>query len=220
MKINVGLFNESFPPIVDGVANVVENYAHWIHNKYGNCVVVTPDHPDAADDYPYKVKRYTSMKVPTRSEYRFGLPQMDTVFWKKLKKIPFDIVHAHCPFSSGWAAKSIAKKRDIPFVATFHSKFRDDFKASLKSDKIVDSVLSSIASFFESADEVWVVSEASVAFLREYGYRGDTVIMQNGCDIAPERPTPRHMRALMMYTVLIRMRPCLCLSGSIYGRKT
>jgi glycosyltransferase involved in cell wall biosynthesis len=191
MKLTIGQFNESFPPIVDGVANVVKNYAYWINEKYGDCIVVTPKHPDAEDHYPFKVKRYSSMKVPTRNEYRFGWPHMDTVFWKKLKEVPFDIVHAHCPFSSGWAARSIAKKRDIPFVATFHSKFRDDFKASLKSDVIVDGVLASIASFFESADEVWVVSEACKETLREYGYKGDSIVMTNGCDIVPEKPSPQ-----------------------------
>ena len=183
MKITVGQFNESFPPIVDGVANVVQNYANWMNKKYGSCCVVTPKHPNAVDDFDFEVYRYSSMKVPTRNEYRFGLPQMDSVFWKDLKKISFDIVHAHCPFSSGLAARSIAKKRGIPLVATFHSKFRDDFKAALKSDKIVESVLSGIASFYESADEVWVVNEASTETLREYGYTGDVYVMENGCDI-------------------------------------
>jgi len=184
MNLTIGQFNESFPPIVDGVANVVKNYAYWMNHKYGDCLVVAPKHPDADDtEYPFAVKRYLSMKVPTRGEYRFGVPQMDSTFWRKLKKVQFDIVHAHCPFGSGTAARAIAKKQGVPFVATFHSKFRDDFKAALKSDKIVDSVLLRIASFYESADEVWVVNDLSIETLREYGYKGDVHVMENGCDI-------------------------------------
>ncbi len=183
MSITIGQFNESFPPIVDGVANVVMNYAFWLNKKYGKSYVITPKHPEALDDYGFEVLRYSSMKVPTRSEYRFGLPKMDGVFWKELKKVPFDIVHAHCPFGSGFAAKSIAKKRGIPFVATFHSKFRDDFKGMLKSDMLVESMLLKVAAFYESADEVWVVNESSVEELREYGFRGGVYIMENGCDI-------------------------------------
>ncbi len=183
MSITIGQFNESFPPIVDGVANVVKNYAYWMNKKYGSCCVVTPKYPDAVDNYDYPVYRYSSVKVPTRHEYRFGLPQMSTAFWMDLKKIPFDIVHAHSPFSSGMAGKSIARKRNIPFVATFHSKYKDDFKAALKSDRIVESVLLMIAAFYESADEVWTVNDASVETLREYGFNGDVYIMENGCDI-------------------------------------
>ena len=183
MSITIGQFNESFPPMLDGVANVVKNYAYWINKKYGPCCVVAPKYPDAEDNYDYPVYRYSSVKVPTRHEYRFGLPQMSTAFWMDLKKVPFDIVHAHSPFSSGFAAKSVARKRNIPFVATFHSKYKDDFKAAIKSDKIVESVLLMIAGFYESADEVWTVNEASVETLREYGFKGEAHIMENGCDI-------------------------------------
>ena len=190
MKLTIGQFNESFPPIVDGVANVVKNYAYWLNKKYGSCCVVTPKHPDAVDDYEFPVYRYSSVRVPTRHEYRFGLPHMHTTFWLDLKRIPFDIVHAHCPFSSGLAARSIARKKGIPLVATFHSKYKDDFKAALKSDVIVEGVLQMIAAFYESADEVWTVNDASVETLREYGYRGDVYIMENGCDIDIRYPNP------------------------------
>lgn len=183
MGIITGQFNESFPPIIDGVANVVKNYAYWMNKKYGPSYVITTKHPQAKDNYDFTVLRYSSMKVPIRSEYRFGLPKMDAVFWKELKTIPFDIVHAHCPFGSGFAAKSIAKKRGIPFVATFHSKFRDDFKEMLKADILVDSMLLKVAEFYESADEVWCVNEASIETLREYGYRGTVHVVYTGSDI-------------------------------------
>lgn len=186
MKLTIGQFNESFPPIVDGVANVVLNYARCLNNDRSTCCVITPKYPDAVDNYDFDVHRFASIKVPTRNEYRVGMPQMSTSFWMALKKIPFDIVHAHCPFSSGLAARSIARKQDIPFVATFHSKFKDDFKAAIKSEKIVDNILLKIAGFYESADEVWIVNEASLETLREYGYRGDVHIMGNGCDIKPQ----------------------------------
>lgn len=189
MKLTIGQFNDSFPPIIDGVANVVLNYARCLNNDKSKCCVVTPKHPEAEDDYEFNVYRFASIKVPTRNEYRVGVPQMSSSFWTALKKIPFDIVHAHCPFSSGLAARSIARKRDIPLVATFHSKFKDDFRAAIKSEKIVDNIMLKIAGFYESADEVWIVNEASEATLREYGYRGDVHIMENGCDIEPRYPT-------------------------------
>jgi Glycosyltransferase len=196
MSITIGQFNESFPPIMDGVANVVKNYAYWLNRKYGRCCVVTPEHPDALDDYGFEVYRYSSMKVPLRSEYRVGLPQMDGPFWHDLKKIPFDIVHAHSPFSSGFAARSIAKKKGIPIVATFHSKYRDDFKELFKSDMIVDGVISRIVEYYESADEVWSVNKGCAETLREYGYRGPIRIMDNATDFAQRWPSDENDRAV------------------------
>ena len=196
MSITIGQFNESFPPIVDGVANVVKNYAYWLNKKYGRCCVVTPEHPDAQDDYGFEVYRYTSFKAPIRHEYRFGLPHMDAPFWHDLKQIPFDIVHAHSPFSAGLAARSIARRMGIPLVATFHSRYRDDLMEALKSELVVDGVMDIIAAYFESADEVWSVSEAATEALREYGYHGPVVVMENGCDIQPRFSTPEAIEAI------------------------
>jgi glycosyltransferase involved in cell wall biosynthesis len=189
MSITIGQFNESFPPVIDGVANVVVNYATWMNRKYGRCVVVTPEHPEAQDDYEFQVYRYTSVRVPTRSEYRVGIPQMDAPFWHDLKKIPFDIVHAHSPFGAGLAARMLAHKLDIPIVATFHSKYRDDFMESLKSELIVDGVISRIVEFYKSVDEVWSVNEGCAETLREYGYRGDIRVMDNATDFSPRYPS-------------------------------
>ncbi len=184
MKLTIGQFNESFPPIIDGVANVVKNYAYWLNKKHGSCCVITPKHPQADDDmFDFNVHRFSSIKVPIRKEYRVGVPQMSTSFWMALKKIPFDIVHAHSPFGTGVAARSIARRLDIPMVATFHSKYRDDFMDALKSEKLVESIIAKIVAFYESADEVWAVNELSVITLREYGYTGDVQIMENACDI-------------------------------------
>lgn len=195
MKLTIGQFNESFPPIIDGVANVVLNYAHWLNKKHGSCCVITPKHPQADDDiFEFDVHRFYSIKVPMRKEYRVGFPQMSTSFWMALKKIPFDIVHAHSPFGTGVAARSIARRLDIPLVATFHSKYKDDFMDALKSEKLVEGIIAKIVAFYESADEVWAVNESSVKTLREYGYTGDVQIMENACDIEKQYKTQENDR--------------------------
>ena len=45
---------------------------------------------------------------------------------KRLEEASFELVHAHAPFLAGLTARHIAKKRNIPLVATFHSKYYDD----------------------------------------------------------------------------------------------
>ena len=39
---NICLTNDSFPPVIDGVANAVTNYARVIEKDYGSATVVTP----------------------------------------------------------------------------------------------------------------------------------------------------------------------------------
>ena len=53
-KRSICLINDSFPPVIDGVANAVTNYAAIIQRTYGDATVVTPYYPDADDGaYPF-----------------------------------------------------------------------------------------------------------------------------------------------------------------------
>ena len=55
--MKVCLSNDSFPPLIDGVANTVVNYATVIQKKYGSALVATPKYPGVKDDYPFTVLR-------------------------------------------------------------------------------------------------------------------------------------------------------------------
>ena len=185
---NVGLFCEVFPPVWDGVAVCMLNYADWLQKKVGDVTVVTPRVPGT--DYgalDYQVLDYLSIPVPTRRPYVTGLAGIDPAFHAKIKKTQFRILHAHAPFSAGHAALRVARRQGIPLVATFHSKFRDDFSKVLPKP-IVDRVIASIVRFFEQADLVWVPQESAIEVLREYGYRGHVEVMQNGTDLVADRP--------------------------------
>ena len=45
MESNIGLFNDCFPPVMDGVAVCVQNYAYWMQKKVGGVSVITPNVP-------------------------------------------------------------------------------------------------------------------------------------------------------------------------------
>ena len=77
--LRVCLLNDSFPPVVDGVANAVLNYARNLAGKEEYCVVATPAYPGAVDDYPFPVVRYPSLDTTKLAGYRAGNPFAPTV---------------------------------------------------------------------------------------------------------------------------------------------
>ena len=184
----IGIFNDSFPPIMDGVSLATQNYAYWLHQKKQPVCVITPKSPNYSDNEPYPIYRYTSIPIIGRKPYRIGLPQIDYTFNAEIENISFGLVHAHCPFSSGRLALSIAKKQKIPFVATFHSKYRDDFEHSVYNKYIAKQMTNEIIRFFEKADEVWIPQASVEETIREYGYRGKVEIVDNGNDFATDLP--------------------------------
>ena len=134
--------------------------------------------------YPFHISQYYSFPVPGRPPYRCGLPSVDFRFQRAMAGMQFSIIHAHCPFSSGEIALKTARKQGIPMVATFHSKFRDDFKRVLHNRQLVDLMVKRVVNFFEQADEVWVPQLSVGETLREYGYRGAYEVVDNGTDMA------------------------------------
>ena len=115
------------------------------------------------------------------------IAEIDPVFLAKISRIKFRIVHAHCPFTSGLAAMRIARLQKIPLVATFHSKYRDDF-ARILPEPAVKAMLKLVVGFYERADMVWVPQESVVDVIREYGYKGKVEVMDNGSDLVADYP--------------------------------
>ena len=56
-KITIGIFNDSFYPMTDGVISVIDNYARRLV-KYANVIVFVPKYKNKPYDdtiFPYKV---------------------------------------------------------------------------------------------------------------------------------------------------------------------
>lgn len=179
-----GIFNDSFPPILDGVTLTVENYAHWLKAKGYEPCVVTPWNP-VATPVDYEVMKFFSLPIRSRKPYRYGYPKLDPFIWHRLRNTDFKIVHAHCPFSSGRLGVYVKKKNNVPLVGTFHSKYRDDLKHSFKNMPwMVDIIMKRILDFFNACDEVWIPQAQVEDTVREYGYRGPLTVVENGNDFA------------------------------------
>lgn len=189
MDTNIGLFNECFPPVMDGVSVCVQNYAYWMQKKVGGVSVITPNVPGANyGQYDYEVLPYFSIPVPFRHPYVTGIAEIDPAFLKKIVRRNFKIVHAHSPFAAGMAAAHVAKLRNIPLVATFHSKYRDDFSRVIPSEAVVKQIIKRIVDFYSQADAVWVPQESVIDVVREYGYKGPVEVVDNGSDLVADYP--------------------------------
>ena len=181
----IGLFNECFPPVMDGVSLTVSNLARCFYQQGREVAVVTPEMPGFDESQiPYSVFQYRSFPVPGRHPYRYGFPSLDFKFQKQVAAQNFEILYAHCPFSSGDFALKTARRMGIPLVATFHSKYRDDFERVIPSKTLVDYLVGKVVKFYESVDEVWVPQASVGETLREYGYKGTFEVVDNGTEFA------------------------------------
>ena len=182
-KHTICLLNDSFPPIIDGVANAVVNYAENIEKHHGHAVVVTPAVPGADDSgFPFPVVRYPSIDTRRLVGYVAGYPfSPETALRVREEKV--ELLHTHCPIASAILARSLREVVDAPLVFTYHTKFDVDVAKLLRGRLLQESALYVLASNISACDEVWVVSHGAGENLRSIGYQGDYQVMENGVDM-------------------------------------
>ncbi len=185
-KLKVCLMNDSFPPTLDGVANVVVNYAGIIQRELGDAVVVTPKYPDVVDNYSFPVLRYRSFDTMKLVGYRAGYPFSVSAL-HELRNMNLDIIHTHCPVASTFFARTLREVVDAPVIFTYHTKYNYDISNIVSSEQLQKAATKLMISNIEACDEIWAVSDAAGENLRSLGYEGDYIVMRNGVDFPKGR---------------------------------
>ena len=180
-KLSVCLLNDSFPPVIDGVANAVLNYARIIQEGLGSTVVGVPDYPGVTDSYPFPVVRYPSFDTTKLVGYRAGYPFSPRAL-DALAEFAPDIIHSHCPVMSTVMARALRERLDVPVVFTYHTKFDIDIRRAISGHLLQQTAIRLLVDNISACDEVWVVSRGAGENLRSLGYAGDYIVMENGVD--------------------------------------
>ena len=185
-KLNIALIDDFFYPMVDGVANVVKNYA-TILAKNHNVTVFTsmPLIPVGKEKFPFKVIRCKSHRHIHWSDYSAPAPQRDPAFLKVLNQ-KFDIIHIHTPITIGHLGVKIAQKYNIPIVATWHTQYHLELKQHFKFRFLAKIGMKSyIVPCFNACDELWVMNKGVEKMARRFGYTGNVYHITNACEFYP-----------------------------------
>ena len=186
-KRNICLINDSFPPVIDGVANAVVNYGKEIQAHYGNATVVTPYYPDADDSaFPFPVLRYPSIDSTKLVGYRAGFP-LSAELMANIESRHFDLIHSHCPVTSTILARMLRERLSLPLVFTYHTKFDIDIANAIHGKLLQETSIRLLVDNISACDEVWTVSRGAGENLRSLGYEGDYLVMPNGVDFPAGR---------------------------------
>ena len=186
-KITIGLFIDTFFPMVDGVVMVVDNYAKRLVN-YANVIVFAPEYPGVKYDdskFEYKVVRCKSLKLP-KLDYGLPVPKVDKDFMSKLENAKLDIVHIHSPFSMGKVGINYAKRNNIPVIGTMHSQYKQDFLRAVKFKPLATVLTQMIIKQYNNCNECWAVNTGvAKVYYDDYHCRMMPKVMNNATDMKP-----------------------------------
>jgi glycosyltransferase involved in cell wall biosynthesis len=124
--LRVGLFTESYDPVINGVSTSVKTLAIELNALHHNPVVVAPGFPGFWDDDTdgIEVRRLPSWHTAFNHGNPFAYPPVGPTP-SALRKLSMDVVHTHQPFGIGLHGKRLARKLNIPLVSTFHTLYTE-----------------------------------------------------------------------------------------------
>ena len=188
--LRIGQFTDTFLPIVDGVGRVAYAYADTLSKMGHQVTVVAPMYDTGYQGgFPFQLVDFKGRSFPGFKQYRLGEAVWDSHYRRRIRMISLDLIHSHSPFHSGSEAVRLAYLRKLPLVATFHSKYYDDFLKATKSESIAKMGTKFVVNFYNRYDEVWTVNKNSADVLREYGFEGEIQIIPNGATIRSVHPS-------------------------------
>ena len=177
----IGQFCETYPPALDGVGRVMLAYCQTLSRMGHRCLYIAPRDAAATSVPGLETLLYPSMPIPGEP-YRVGIPALGRDFRRAARPARKGVWAWTTSKGTLRAARRIARRRRIPLVATFHSKYYEDFYRVTHSRRLSLWALKYVVSFYNTCDEVWAVNDKTADVLRQYGYRGPVITMPNGTD--------------------------------------
>lgn len=196
-RLKIGIFMDSYYPMVDGVVVVIDNLASMLA-KHNDVTVVVPYTDTYKEDYkkPYDIIRVKSVDLPFM-EYNLGLPPLKhSKDYKRLLEKKFDIIHIHSPFTMGKLGLKIANDLNIPCIATVHTRYHFEVEKYTKSKKLTNTIMKKLIKVFNKCDDCIVVNEELISDIRKYGYNKNATVIYNGTDLEPLKDREKNINMI------------------------
>ena len=187
--MKIAIFSDTFPPQVNGVANVayisaveLGKLGHEVHVFTISNGLRRNNNAINKDGRKYfSLVRLPALPAFAYPEHRFALPLGIAV--NKLRKIKPDIIHTHTPFSVGWEAILSAKIFKIPIIGTHHT-FYDHYLKHVKLDYRWAKKPSwkYMAGYYNFCDLILSPTDSLAGELKNHGMNKPTEILANSID--------------------------------------
>jgi 1,2-diacylglycerol 3-alpha-glucosyltransferase len=181
---HVAAFTDTYLPTINGATYTIETWRDRWRARGGRMDVVYPrsGHEPGPGEYPVG-----SLPFPFYEGFRVGLPAVPDPVEEA------EVVHMHTPFSLGIAGMRLARRTDVPLVASYHTP-TSEYAEYVSITQAVERAVERSAEgyerrFFDRADVVLVPSEWTAAHVREnVGLTTDVSVVPNGVDTDFFRP--------------------------------
>lgn len=190
--MRVGIFTESYPPLVNGVSTSILMLEHALTKLGHEVFIITVS--DNKKDYVLEnnghILRLPSVNLANCYDYK-----MTSVYPIKavnmIKKMNLDVIHSNVEFTVGIFARVVSEQLSIPLVHTYHTNWEDYTHYITKNKKILDDICKKLLKYLVVFFEDKTVTELIVPsnkiynlFKDKYKFTKNIHIIQTGIEIS------------------------------------
>ena len=188
--MRVGIFTESYPPLVNGVSTSIlmlqkalEKLGHEVF-----IVTVSDDKKNYTLEDDGHILRLPSMNLANCYDYKFTSVYPIKAF-NIFKKMNLDVIHSNVEFTIGIFARVVSEQLGIPLVHTYHTNWEDYTHYITKNKKILDDICKKLLKYLVVFFEDKTVTELIVPsnkiyniFKDKYKFTKNIHIIQTGIE--------------------------------------
>ncbi len=180
--LRIALFSGNYNYTRDGCNQALNRLAEYLLRQGAKLrvyapVVEEPDFPPTGDLVDVPNMR---MPVKNRGEYRLGLP-LDAKARADLEVFAPNTVHLSAPDFTGHSALNWARKRDIPVLASVHTRF-ETYPRYYGAGFLEPAVVGLLRRFYQRTDALVAPSQSQIDELKAQGMHEDISIWSRGVD--------------------------------------
>lgn len=195
--LRIALFSGNYNYIRDGANQALNRLVDYLLNEGAAVRVYSPTVAAPAFPFNAEVVHIPSVAVPRRREYRIPIA-LPFRARRDLRAFAPNIFHVASPDILGHRAVTLAHRRDLPVVASVHTRFETYFRyyglAFLEP-----LVLAGLRRFYRRCDAIFAPSDSMAQLLRDQRMNYDVGIWTRGIDrdiFNPGRRDPAWRRGL------------------------
>jgi 1,2-diacylglycerol 3-alpha-glucosyltransferase len=206
-RLHIAHFTNAYHPVVNGVVRSVDAFRRSLIALGHNVFVFAHQSSNYEDSEPF-IFRYPAIELPVANNLPVAIP-ISPFIDRVLPLLKPDVVHSHHPFLLGRTAAHKAAELDLPFVFTFHTRYRDySHYVSLNQKLVKEAIDRWLGDYMEHAHHI-IAPSASIRDLlaEEYGVTTQVTVLPTGIDLEPYRQADgrgiRQQRGWQEKTILI-----------------
>ncbi|HKM11031.1 MAG: glycosyltransferase [Bacilli bacterium] len=186
--MNIGLFSETYPPDINGVATSTNALFNVLNAHGHHAYVITTQLSDKEKEVTFEdnIIRIPGFEFKQLYGYRIaGIYNPQAM--KIIKQLKLDVIHVQTEAGIGIFGKTIARNLQLPVVYTYHTMY-EDYTYYVTRGRIEGFARQVVRNFSrgeaEKATEFITPSEKVKDIIRSYGYEGYINVVPTGVDFS------------------------------------